>query len=205
MVWYGSALILHDLFLHNELNIDLYQTGKSGGGLFNALMKESCLKRVRMGVVTFLAREMLVRDWLDLWMAGPASTQPLQLQEQGGRRRGRAASQQINLGGGGRAAAVPWLASPWRWSPQTLSLAGFHLSSVGAGGSSGKRRRRPAAAAALEEEKPQSECAGGGEATVSRGGKSRTGDGRVKVQMSNTKLGANTATSNTSVCCMLFF
>ena len=29
------------------------------------------------------------------------------------------------------------LASPWRWSPQTLSLAGFHLSSVGAGGSSG--------------------------------------------------------------------
>ena len=85
-----------------------------------------------------------------------------------------------------------------------MSLAGFHLSSVGAGGSSGKRRRRPAAAA-LEKEKPQSEFAGGRGATVSGGGKSRTGDGRVKVQMSNTKLDANTATSNTSVCCMLFF
>ena len=54
---------------------------KIWAGCFNARMKENCLKRVRMGVVTFLAREMLVRDWLDLWMAGPASTQPLHLQE----------------------------------------------------------------------------------------------------------------------------
>ena len=40
-----------------------------------------------------------------------------------------AASQQINLGGGGRGCLVR-LASPWRsCRPQTLSLAGFHSSS----------------------------------------------------------------------------
>ena len=33
-------------------------------------MKENCLKILEMGVVTFLAREMLVRDWLDLSLDG---------------------------------------------------------------------------------------------------------------------------------------
>ena len=99
---------------------------------------------------------MLVRDWLDLWMAGaPTSTQPLlhslgEVRQEGER---RAASQQINLGGGGstgRPAGISMemeppniesgrLSQQQRWSGRQLR---------------GRRRRPPAA---LEESRPQSE------------------------------------------------
>ena len=91
-------------------------------------LSELCARSCHMSPVggeTFLAsqrREMLVPDWLDLCTADKVD-QPLLTRKPG------AASQQINLGGGGRGCLVR-LASPWRsCRPQTLSLAGFHSSS----------------------------------------------------------------------------
>ena len=91
-------------------------------------LSETCCRSCHMSLVggdTFLAsqrREMLVPDWLDLYTADKVD-QPLLTRKPG------AASQQINLGGGGRGCLVR-LASPWRSRrPQTLSLAGFHSSS----------------------------------------------------------------------------
>ena len=96
-----------------------------------------------------------------------SASPPPQGEARGGTVRGLAADQSWRR----RTGAVVRLASPWRWSPQTLSLAGFHSS--GAGGSSG-RRRRPAA---LEESHSQSlgHSPGGAAAAASPGGKNGKG------------------------------
>ena len=62
-----------------------------------------------------------------------SASPPPQGEARGGTVRGLAADQSWRR----RTGAVVRLASPWRWSPQTLSLAGFHSSRGGAGGSSG--------------------------------------------------------------------